>query len=130
MNKEENPQEPNPTRAAVREFIDGTEPIAKDLQELRDGIDEVDEAIIDLLARRATLVRDAARFKKNFEEVPALKRQDVQLKHIRVLAEAKQSSLDGFAELVEKTFRSLISGFVELQKTAIKKTKIISRERE
>lgn len=125
MNFEEYTQEPDPEREAVREFTDGSEPVAESLREIREGIDSIDEEIIRLLGQRASLVRDAARFKKTLGEVPVLGRQDAQFERIHNLAESQQSPLRGFPELVESTYRSLIPGFVELQKLAIEQTRLI-----
>mgnify|MGYP000029403966 CR=1 FL=1 len=125
MSQREKLSDPDPNRQAVRAFADDSEPIAETLGEIREGIDEIDQEIIRLLGERSLLVRDAARFKKALNEVPALKRQHAQFENLRKLAEAQESPLEGFPELVEELYRSLIPGFVELQKTAFEDTVLI-----
>jgi crotonobetainyl-CoA:carnitine CoA-transferase CaiB-like acyl-CoA transferase len=81
------------------------------LDEVRGSIDAVDEEIVRLLAEREVYVRRAARFKKTRDDVEAPKRVEEVIRKVRELAEKRGAS----PEVVEETYRAMISRFVDLE---------------
>ena len=86
-----------------------------DLNEVRIRIDVLDGEIVHLLARRATLVQHAARFKKSDAEVAAPARVEQVVAKVRALA--AQAGLA--PEVAEATYRALIGAFIELERAAV-----------
>jgi isochorismate pyruvate lyase len=83
------------------------------LEEVRGCIDGLDRAIVALLAQRGEQVAMAARFKKDAEDVKAPQRVEQVIERVRALALAS----GGDAEVVERTYRAMISGFIEAELT-------------
>ena len=79
------------------------------LEEVRRGIDALDEEIVHLIGRRAHYVRAAARFKTSEAHVAAPDRQKAMFAVRREWAE--REGLD--PELIEDLYRRLVSWFVE-----------------
>ena len=77
-------REPSTISGPVRRFKD-PEYLARaaSLAEIRQGIDELDDKIVPLLAKRALLVKDATRFKRDRYQVAAPARQEAVFKHVR-----------------------------------------------
>jgi isochorismate pyruvate lyase len=97
----------------VRRFTDpGYQPVAQSLQELRNRIDAIDIEIVALIAKRAVLVKDAARFKDNTHQVSAPARQAEVFAKVRSLAIQTQSPFEGLEQVVEATYRAMVAGFV------------------
>jgi isochorismate pyruvate lyase len=110
-------REPDPQGAPVRRFTDpGYRPIAPDLQGLRSEIDRIDEAVVRLLAERAMLVKDAARFKRDAFQVSAPARQAQVFAHVRALAERHQpdfnGGFEGLPDVVEAAYRALVAAYI------------------
>jgi isochorismate pyruvate lyase len=106
--------EPDPFSPPLRQFTDPNyQAKAENLAELRSKIDNLDESIIALIAQRAMLVKDAARFKANHFQVSAPQRQ------MEVFAKARQRAMrhnlgfDGFEEVVEQSYRTMVAQFIE-----------------
>jgi len=83
----------------------------KNLDEVRDNIDKIDNEIIKLIADRGNYVRQAAKFKKNREEVKAPQRVESVIQKVRLLAEQYGANTN----MVEKLYRDMIAGFVNLE---------------
>jgi isochorismate pyruvate lyase len=105
--------EPDPLGPPLRSFRDPNyKALATNLAELRQQIDSLDENIIALMAQRALLVKDAARFKADHFQVSAPKRQ------MEVFAKARQRAMrhnpgfDGFEEVVEQSYRTMVAQFI------------------
>ena len=81
------------------------------LENIRQEIDEIDDGIIQLLARRQGLVQAAARHKRNEREVRAVDRQEKVIIQARANAERHGLSPD----VAERVYRSMIDGFVKLE---------------
>lgn len=106
-------KEPRDDAPPVRRFKDpGYQPVAATLAELRGRIDCLDEQIVALLAQRALCVRDATRFKGDEFQVAAPARQAQVFERVRALAVAHEPGFPGLADVVEATYRTLVSGFV------------------
>ena len=89
-----------------------------DLNEIRAGIDGIDQKIIELLAQRAALVGQAATLKKNEQGVRDPKRVEDVIN--RVKAHARRAGLA--EEIAERTYRTLIGCFVEKELDAFRKS--------
>ncbi len=84
------------------------------LEEVRGCIDEVDRQIVRLLAERRALVLQAARFKKDAQDVKAPARVEQVIAKVRALAE--REGID--ADLVEALYREMIARFIRLELAA------------
>jgi isochorismate pyruvate lyase len=82
------------------------------LADVRSAIDQIDALLVGLLAERGRYVREAARFKRNEAEVAAPERVqqviDKALRHAREIGASP--------EVVEAVYRSMVAGFVALEK--------------
>ena len=106
--------EPNPYSPPLRQFKDPNyQAKAKNLAELRTQIDDLDESIIALIAQRAMLVKDAARFKANHFQVSAPQRQAEVFSKARQRAMRHNLGFDGFEEVVEQSYRTMVAQFIE-----------------
>jgi isochorismate pyruvate lyase len=105
--------EPNPYSPPLRQFRDPNyESKAENLAELRTQIDSLDESIISLIAERAMLVKDAARFKANHFQVSAPQRQAEVFARARQRAMRHNRGFEGFEEVVEQTYRTMVAQFI------------------
>ena len=83
----------------------------KDLNEIRENIDRIDNQIVQLIAERSCYVKQAAGFKKNIVEVNAPQRVEIVLNKVRKLAEENDVSPD----IVENIYRTMINSFIRLE---------------
>jgi isochorismate pyruvate lyase len=105
--------EPNPYGPPLRQFKDPNYAAkAENLSELRGQIDDLDESIIALIAQRAMLVKDAARFKANHFQVSAPQRQAEVFSMARQRAMRHNLGFDGFEEVVERSYRTMVAQFI------------------
>ena len=81
------------------------------LAAVRIAVDEVDEQIVTLIARRERLIRIAGTLKSDSAEVRAPGRVERVIEHVRATAEQKDIDVD----LVEKTYRAMIDAFITLE---------------
>jgi isochorismate pyruvate lyase len=81
------------------------------LAAVRVAVDEVDEQIVTLIARRERLIRISGTLKGDDAEVRAPGRVERVIEHVRAAAEKKDIDPD----IVEKTYRAMISAFTELE---------------
>ncbi|KSU77859.1 isochorismate pyruvate lyase [Pseudarthrobacter enclensis] len=81
------------------------------LAAVRVAVDEVDEQIVTLIARRERLIKIAGTLKGDDAEVRAPDRVEKIIEHVRSAAVAKDIDPD----IVESTYRAMISGFIELE---------------
>lgn len=88
------------------------------LAAVRIAVDEVDEQIVTLIARRERLIRIAGTLKGDDAEVRAPGRVERVIEHVRSAAEKKDIDPD----IVESTYRAMISGFIELEMKVHKET--------
>jgi isochorismate pyruvate lyase len=105
--------EPDPLGPPLRRFSDPLyQPQADNLAALRVGIDNLDKRIVALIAQRALLVKDAARFKANVAQVAAVARQQQVFDKVRALAQAQQSPFEGLEDVVVATYQAMVAAFV------------------
>jgi isochorismate pyruvate lyase len=86
------------------------------IEEIREGIDEIDKHVINLLGERFRYVKAIVRFKKNEEDVIAQKRYEHVFEVRRKWAEEKGIDPD----IVERIYKTLIHYFIEEQKKMLK----------
>jgi isochorismate pyruvate lyase len=120
--------EPSVNAPAVRRFKDPNHvEVACTLGGLRDIIDELDEQIVNLLAKRALCVIDATRFKRDAFQVSAPARQEQVFQRVRRLAALHESTFAGFPDLVESTYRTLVAGLISSEVRFFEETEQIDR---
>jgi isochorismate pyruvate lyase len=119
-------EEPAVSRAAVRRFKDPAYvALAPTLGALRERIDALDEQIVELLAQRASCVRDATRFKRDAFQVAAPARQAQVFERVRSLADRHAGAFPGFADVVDATYRTMVAGFIAGEARLFQETELI-----
>jgi isochorismate pyruvate lyase len=83
----------------------------KNLDEIRNNIDRIDNQIIKLIAERGNFVKQASKFKKNSQEVQAPQRVEAVISKVRKLSCEYGTNPDR----VEKLYRNMITGFIDLE---------------
>lgn len=120
-------QEPAVHSPAVRRFLDPAyRPLAADLAAVRAGIDRIDREVVQLLAQRARLVQDATRFKADAFQVAAPARQAAVFAGVRALAEQQPAVFEGFPDLVEATYRTLVAAFIAREQQFFAQTEAVA----
>jgi isochorismate pyruvate lyase len=115
--------EPDPDARPVRRFVDPSYvPRCATLREVRAGIDALDAQLVELIARRALLVKDATRFKRDAAQAAAPARQAAVYARVRSLAEMHAASFPGLPDLVEATWRTMVGGFVAREQALLAQT--------
>ena len=85
------------------------------LEEVHLNINRIDESIIALIAERSNYVYQAARFKKTSQDAEAPKRVEDVIEKVKSLAFDNNLNPD----IAEKVYRTMISAFIEQEKTLI-----------
>ena len=88
----------------------------KNLNEVRMHIDKLDNEIVQKIAEREGYVVQAARFKKASFEVKAERRVEEVIAAVR----EKAVSYGANQDLVEKIYRDMIDGFIQLEMNTFK----------
>ena len=122
--------EPDPHAAPIRRFTDPHyQPLATDLAAVRAGIDAIDDQVVRLLAERAMLVKDAARFKRDAFQVSAPARQAQVFARVRAIAEqhnpAYNGGFEGLPDVVEAAYRALVAGYIACEQNYFDQTETI-----
>ena len=81
------------------------------LEEVRSNIDRIDRQMVALIAERGKFVKQAARFKKNSDEVQAPQRVEQVIAKVRSLA--TEAGAD--AAIAEQVWRVMIAAFVQAE---------------
>lgn len=89
----------------------------KNLEEVRENIDRIDDDIIKLIAKRGRYVLQASAFKKNEEGVKAPKRVETVIQKVR----EKALEYGADPDMIEALYREMISRFISLEMDAYKK---------
>jgi isochorismate pyruvate lyase len=119
--------EPDPQALARRRFADPAyRPLCGTLAEVRAGIDALDAQLIELLARRAELVMDATRFKRDAAEAAAPARQAQVYARVRSLAQRRPCAFPGLADVAEATWRAMVAAFVAREQALLAATEPIA----
>jgi isochorismate pyruvate lyase len=118
--------EPLTDRAPLRRFRDPAyQPLAATLAQLRADIDRLDDQIVALMAQRAMLVKDAARFKRDAGQVAAPARQAEVYARVRALAQAHNRGFENLPDVVEAAYRALVAGFIASEQLYFNQTDMI-----
>ncbi|WP_010240527.1 chorismate mutase [Clostridium arbusti] len=83
----------------------------RDLNEVRENIDRIDNQIVKLIAERSYYVKQAANFKKDTEDVKAPKRVEMVIEKVCKLAENNNVN----PNIVEVVYRNMINSFINLE---------------
>jgi len=81
------------------------------LDEVRAGIDRIDSELVQLLAERGELVRQAAHFKRSADEVRAPKRVEAVIQKVTGLA----TELGACPVVIERVYRAMIAAFIDAE---------------
>ena len=85
--------------------------ICKDLNDVRENIDKIDNQIVKLIAERSYYVKQAARFKKDAGDVKAPNRVEMIIEKVRRLA--TENKLD--PNIIEIVYRNMINAFINME---------------
>jgi isochorismate pyruvate lyase len=83
----------------------------QNLDEVREGIDDIDRRIVELLSERSRYIEQAARLKNAAEEIVVPPRVEEIVSNVRDLAARSGMSPD----IAEKVYRVMIASFIEYE---------------
>lgn len=83
----------------------------KSIEAVRAHIDRIDRQIVALLAERAGYVKQAARFKKNTDDVKAPQRVEQVITKVTSLSK----ELGANPDVTEQVYRAMISAFINAE---------------
>lgn len=106
-----------PWKCLELEYKEGKSMKCKSLEEVRENIDRIDDAIIRLIAERGTYVKEASAFKTSEEGVKAPNRVEAVIAKVRKRAEDYGADPD----MVEALYHEMISRFVNKEMDEFKK---------
>ena len=81
----------------------------KNIQEVRESIDNLDNQIVKLISERSRYVEQAAKFKKDRDDVKAPKRVEAVIQKVRSIADENKVNPD----IIEQVYRTMISFFID-----------------
>ena len=81
------------------------------IEEVRNNITNIDEQIVKLIALRGEFVKQAAKFKKDSDDVKAPKRVEEVINKVKDLAKSTGAN----EEVVENVYRTMIDSFINLE---------------
>ncbi|MCD0502846.1 chorismate mutase [Bordetella petrii] len=114
--------EPDPASAPLRKYDDPAyRPLCANLGDVRRHIDWLDDEIVRLIAQRAMYVKDAARFKRDAFQVSAPARQAEVFARARALARRHDQGFENLEDVVEATYRAMVSAFIANEQHYFKK---------
>lgn len=80
----------------------------KSMEEVRESIDYLDNQIVKLISDRSRYVEQAAKFKKDTEDIKAPKRVEAVIQKVRTIADENNLNSD----IIEQVYRTMISSFI------------------
>jgi isochorismate pyruvate lyase len=80
----------------------------KSIEEVRENIDKLDNQIVKLISERSRFVEQAAKFKKDTEDVKSPKRVDAVIEKVRNVANENNVN----PNIIEEVYRTMISCFI------------------
>ncbi|MEJ2467882.1 MAG: chorismate mutase [Campylobacterales bacterium] len=89
------------------------------LAEVREAIDQLDDQIVELIAKRNNYIKQAARFKETVEEVKAPERVDAVIQRMR----RKALELDLSPNLIANLYKMMIDEMVEAEIAELRNAK-------
>ena len=81
------------------------------IEEVRENINQIDEEIVKLIAKRGHFVKQAAKFKKNTNDVKAPARVEEVINKVKNLAKITGAN----EEVVENIYRTMIDSFINAE---------------
>jgi isochorismate pyruvate lyase len=93
--------------------------ICKNIDEVRNNINNIDEQIVKLIAQRGEFVKQAAKFKKDSDAVKAPKRVEEVINKVKDLAKSTGAN----EEVVENVYRAMIDSFIKTEMKEFEKLK-------
>ena len=85
--------------------------ICKNIREVRNNINNIDEQIVKLIALRGTFVKQAAKFKKDSNDVKAPKRVEEVINKVKNIARLNGAD----EEVVENVYNAMIESFIKAE---------------
>ena len=85
--------------------------ICKNIREVRNNINNIDEQIVKLIALRGSFVKQATKFKKDSDSVKAPTRVEEVISKVKNLAKITGAN----EEVVENVYRTMIDSFINLE---------------
>jgi len=89
------------------------------IDEVRNNINKIDEQIVKLIALRGEFVKQAAKFKKDSDDVKAPKRVEEVINKVKDLAKSAGAN----EEVVENIYRAMIDSFIKAEMKEFEKLK-------
>ncbi|AXX89996.1 chorismate mutase [Arcobacter suis] len=89
------------------------------IDEVRNNINNIDEQIVKLIALRGYFVNQAAKFKKDSDDVKAPTRVEEVINKVKDLAKSTGAN----EEVIENVYRSMINSFIKLEMKEFEKLK-------
>jgi isochorismate pyruvate lyase len=124
-----NTKEADPHSGPLREYSDfAYQPLCATLAEVRDKIDQLDEAIVHLIAERAMYVKDAVRFKRDATQVHAPARQAEVFEKAQRLAQKHNRGFTNLEQVVDATYRAMVAAFIAQAQSYFDTTEILDDE--
>ena len=85
--------------------------ICKNIDEVRDNVNNIDEQIVKLIALRGSFVKQAAKFKKDSNDVKAPKRVEEVISKVKNIARLNGAN----EEVVENVYKVMIESFIKAE---------------
>jgi isochorismate pyruvate lyase len=97
--------------------------ICKNIREVRNNINNIDEQIVKLIALRGSFVKQAAKFKKDSDSVKAPTRVEEVISKVKNLAKITGAN----EEVVENVYRTMIDSFINLEMKELESSTIMQK---
>ena len=89
------------------------------IDEVRNNINNIDEQIVKLIALRGEFVKQAAKFKKDSDDVKAPERVEEVINKVKDLAKSTSAN----EEVLENVYRTMINSFIKAEMKEFEKLK-------
>ena len=89
------------------------------IEEVRNNINNIDEQIAKLIALRGEFVKQAAKFKKDSDDVKAPTRVEEVINKVKDLAKSTSAN----EEVLENVYRTMINSFIKAEMKEFEKLK-------
>lgn len=89
------------------------------IDEVRTNINNIDEQIVKLIAQRGEFVKQAAKFKKDNDDVKAPKRVEEVISKVKNIAKLNGANED----VIENVYKAMIDSFIKAEMKEFEKLK-------
>ncbi|MBU0923337.1 chorismate mutase [bacterium] len=89
------------------------------IDEVRTNINNIDEQIVKLIAQRGEFVKQAAKFKKDNDDVKAPKRVEEVINKVKNIAKLNGAN----EEVIENVYKAMIDSFIKAEMKEFEKLK-------